>query len=132
MANTVTVTKILNTTKYDVIKLDVIGDGSGDETSTVVYDYSADSYAADSKSAARIEKMWNIVDGTASIDFLWDGAAQVYAWSAPQYSPGTPIDFSSFGGVSNHATTPTGDLVFNTVNLGSGDHCHSMIVIRKA
>jgi len=131
MANTVTTTKIIETTKYSIIHVYITGDGSGEETGTVIYDYSADVYAPTAKTQLSLVRFWGSVDSTISIDLVWDGATDFNVWCVPQYTPARDVDFSFFGGIKNLATTPTGDLVFNTIGLGASDHASIVVVIRK-
>ena len=133
MANTVVVTTLFNGTKRDIIHVSVTGDGSGDETNTVIYDYSADTYAPTSKSNLWLEKIFASVDSTISVDVNWDASTPVKIVTLPQYNPSTSHDYSFFGGIKNFAGSGiTGDLTFSTVGLGSAEHLSLVVVIRKA
>jgi hypothetical protein len=133
MANIVTVTKLLNTTKRDIIHVYVTGDGSGEETNTVLYDYSADAYQPTAKNNLWLEKVWASVDGAVSVDLNWDATTPVKVQCLPQYTPAREIDYSCFGGIKNFAGSGiTGDLTFSTVGLGASEHASIVLDIRKA
>ena len=131
-ANTVTVTTLFDGTKRRVIHVDVVGGGAGEETNTVIYDYSADTLAGPDKTAYSIEQIWATVDGTTSVDVYFDGGTAWEAFGLPQYCPARYLDFRTFGGIPNKATTPNGDVTFTTVNLGTGDHAHFIIDLAKS
>lgn len=132
MSNTVTVTKLLNTSKRDIIHVYVLGDGTGDETAAVIYDYSVDTYAPDAATKLWVEKMWASVDGTVDVDLSFGGSTPFILWGFPQYSPGYKVDLSCFGGIGNKAGTPSGDITMATNGLGAGDDFHFILDLRKA
>jgi hypothetical protein len=55
-----------------------------------------------------------------SVKILWDASTDVLALELPTDYQGM-LDYSSFGGLVNTASSPTGDLRFTTVGHGSGD-----------
>jgi len=67
----------------------------------------------------RISKIWFSTIGL-SLKILWDASTDTLAVELPADYQGD-FDFSSFGGLLNSATSPTGDLRFTTVGHGSGD-----------
>ncbi len=67
----------------------------------------------------RINKIWFSTIGL-SLKVLWDASTDTLAVELPADYQGD-FDFSSFGGLLNSATSPTGDLRFTTVGHGSGD-----------
>jgi hypothetical protein len=66
-----------------------------------------------------INKIWFSTIGL-SLKILWDASADTLAVELPSGYQGD-FDFSSFGGLVNSATSPTGDLRFTTVGHGAGD-----------
>ena len=67
----------------------------------------------------RINKIWFSTIGL-SLKILWDASTDALAVEVPSGYQGD-FDFSSFGGLVNSATSPSGDLNFTTVGHGSGD-----------
>ena len=67
----------------------------------------------------RITKIWFSTIGL-SVKILWDASTDTLATELPSGYQGD-FDFSSFGGLVNSASSPTGDLRFTTVGHGSGD-----------
>ena len=67
----------------------------------------------------RITKIWWRTVGM-SVRILWDASADVGAWDCKTDDTGY-IDFSTFDGLRNYASGPTGDIRFTTTGHGSGD-----------
>tara|TARA_R100001224_G_scaffold43808_3_gene25222 strand:- start:342 stop:740 length:399 start_codon:yes stop_codon:yes gene_type:complete len=67
----------------------------------------------------RINKIWFSTIGL-SLKILFDASTDTLAVELPSDYQGE-FDFSSFGGLLNSATSPTGDIRFTTVGHGSGD-----------
>ena len=67
----------------------------------------------------RINKIWFSTVGL-SLKILFDASTDSLAVELPTDYQGE-FDFSSFGGLANTASSPTGDLRFTTVGHGSGD-----------
>tara|TARA_R100001594_G_scaffold60915_1_gene94860 strand:+ start:6693 stop:7091 length:399 start_codon:yes stop_codon:yes gene_type:complete len=67
----------------------------------------------------RINKIWFSTAGLA-LQILWDASTDVLAVGLPEDYQGE-FDYSSFGGLINSATSPTGDLRFTTVGHAAGD-----------
>ena len=67
----------------------------------------------------RINKIWFSTIGL-SLKIIWDASTDALAVELPSGYQGD-FDFSSFGGLVNTATSPTGDLNFTTVGHGAGD-----------
>lgn len=70
-------------------------------------------------SGLRITKIWFSTIGL-SVKVLWDASTDTLAVELPSGYQGD-FDFSSFGGLLNSASSPTGDLNFTTIGHGSGD-----------
>jgi hypothetical protein len=67
----------------------------------------------------RVNKIWFSTIGL-SVKILWDASTDTLAVELPSGYQGD-FDFSSFGGLLNSASSPTGDLRFTTVGHGSAD-----------
>jgi len=129
MANTVKATTLLDSTKRRIISLYVFGaDADGDETDTVIYDFSADTNSNGTGSGS-IDQIWFTCQ-SANLILEWDGATDYEAFIANQNDNGY-LDYRQFGGIPNKATTPTGDLTLTTAALGDGDRLWAIIDIKK-
>ena len=67
----------------------------------------------------RITKIWWRTVGM-SVRILWDASTDVGAWDCKTDDTGY-LDFSTFDGLRNYASSPTGDIRFTTTGHGSGD-----------
>ena len=67
----------------------------------------------------RINKIW-FSTTNLELNILWDASTNVLAVVLPTDYQGS-FDFSSFGGLVNSATSPTGDIRFTTVGHAAGD-----------
>lgn len=117
MANTLTKQVIQETDRYAVVKFQILGDGSGDETYTMFLDISAD--LASAPSEVTIKKLiYAVCDLNVVLE--WDATVNTDLLFVPSGS-GT-LDFHDFGGIPNNAGSgKTGDILFSTNNLGSGE-----------
>jgi len=133
MANTVTSTVLLNGNKRQVVHLYIAGDGTGEVTTSTVYNYATDTYAPTDKTALRVEKI-NVGNDAFSPLFSWDGTTPFVVWDFGNngVTHGDGVDFSGFGGIRNLAGVPNGNLTVTTVGLGAGEHMTAILVIRKA
>lgn len=126
MVNTVTKQTILDGETQLIVKMHITGDGSGDETATNLIDVST--YAG----APTEVKIYNIDAAFSgfSVNMLWDATANVDIINLPE---GEDIfDFERFGGLLNNSGTgKTGDIVFTTSGLGSGDEGTIILHMRK-
>jgi hypothetical protein len=67
----------------------------------------------------RINKIW-FSTTNLELNILWDASTDVIAIVLPTDYQGS-FDFSSFGGLVNSATSPTGDIRFTTIGHAAGD-----------
>ena len=115
MANSITTTYLVNGSRLFSAKIDIVGDGSGDETGAEIIDV-AD--LTGTPSTFKIRKMqWTFDDFSATL--LWDATTDVPAFVMP--SGGHGIDFSNTGAhlVNDAGTGITGKLLIATSYLGS-------------
>lgn len=114
MANTITTQALVNGSKNLVLKVDIAGDGSGDESATLLVDASA--YNASQLTLMGVHGF--LVNFTC--DLLWDATANVRILRIPDYD--VSQDFTHFGGVWNNAGTgKTGDVLLTTTGLGNNE-----------
>lgn len=127
MPNTITKQTIHDGDRNLVVKVNIAGDGSGDESSTELID--ASSY----KNAPSDLKIMRIV-GTLSgfaLTLEWNASANVDAYTIPG-DEDVDIDFSQFGGLPNNAGSgKNGDIDFTTVGLGSEDGSFTLYMKKK-
>lgn len=127
MANTITKTEILDGERVYILHTTILGDGSGEESATSLIDVSA---IAGAPSEVVIEKVWAGLSGF-SCSLLWDATADVTAVNIPDAQP-VEYDFTDFAGLPNTSGAgKSGDLLFTTVGLGSGDAGHITLRCRK-
>ena len=116
MANAITTQVLFESTKRYFVKINILGDGSGEETGTVLVDVSALTPAASKVSLVHLQAAF--IGFTAEL--LWDATTDVRVLTIPEYW--IDFNFHHAGGLDNNAGTGvTGDLLITTTGLGSGD-----------
>lgn len=127
MANAIASQTIVDGAHALVVKVTIVGDGSGEETDTVILDASAYTPATTNYS---LWKIWYCLNGFSA--FLeWDATANVHlislALDHPHYT-----DYECFGGIPNDgAAGRTGDILITTAGLGAGDSGHIIFFMKK-
>lgn len=127
MANTITSQTLVNGDRQLVVKVFILGDGSGEETDTVIIDASA--YAP----ASTDLKIMQLLDSTqsASACLYWDATVNVPIMGIGinrEYKK----DFRDFGGLVNNAGAGrTGDILITTSSLGAGDSITLIFYLEK-
>lgn len=116
MVNTITKQTLLDGQRNLVLQVFILGDGSGDETATLLVDVST---FAGNPGSVRVNKVQSNLSGF-SVALLWDANTDVAflnlndGWSA--------LEFNPIGGLANNSGTgKTGDIMFSTVGLGTGE-----------
>ena len=122
MANTITIKKIVDGERKYVVEVDILGDGTGEESETVVVDFSdlAAVVRAPALTVSVDKIIWSFSGFSATL--LWDATTGIRMFECNDNNGG--FDFKKFGGPKTNPKTTgfTGDIVFTTVGLGSGDH----------
>lgn len=114
MANTVSLQEIVNGPRNYVLKVNIQGDGSGEETATVVADASL--LGVDTLCIKRIQSSLEGFQTTLN----WGGATQVPIVELPDDV--SEFDGRQFGGFKNNKTANyDGDITITTVGLGAAD-----------
>lgn len=116
MANTITTTYQLNGSRYFTAKIDIIGDGSGQETGTAVIACSALTGTPVDFKIRAIQ--WDLVGFDAQL--LWDATTDVQCINLPQGIAGAQR-YADTGQhlVNNAGTGKTGSLLLTTSGLGA-------------
>lgn len=130
MANTITATTLHDGPRNLVQLINIVGDGSGEETNTVLVDRSA--FAPTDGTEIVVERIEGLVtaftialsfDATTDLIFarLPDGDLFCHDWR-------------DFGGVSSNkaGAGANGDILLTTSSLGSGDSATFLLAMRKA
>ena len=116
MVNTVTKQTLVDGERNLVVKVQISGDGSGEETDTNLVNISEYSLP---NATCKIKRIKATLVGF-SMQLIWDADADVKAADVP--SGENDMDYASWGGLINNAGVGvTGDILFTTLGLGSGD-----------
>ena len=122
MPNTITIKKIVDGQRKYVVEVDSLGDGSGEEAATTAVDFSdLEAVVRQLATTVSVNKIvWSFSGFSATI--LWDASTPVRMFECNDNNGG--FDFMAVGGPQTNpkASGFTGDIVFTTVGLGSGDH----------
>ena len=128
MANSIVKQTIVDGSRNLVVKIHIEGDGSGDETATVLID--ASSYTPASTDI-KITGIHSALTGFTA-DLLWDATANVSILNIPDYEYNLDTGIRHFGGFPNNAGTgKTGDILITTIGLGAGDHGTITLEMKK-
>ena len=119
MSNTITKTIRQSGDRNHIVDVYILGDGSGEETDTVLIDFSAIANAYGYTDLA-LTKYISSLTGF-SCNLAWDASTNVPFLEIPEGDSG--FDYTMVGGPlnDNSGTGKTGDVNITTVGLGSGD-----------
>ena len=126
MANAIVEQIIEDASRNLILKYTIVGDGSGEETNTVLVDASTFTPAYTNCKLMKVHYGFN---GFAA-SLKWDGATDAELITLPEEHFETQC-YEPFHGIPDNATTPTGDILITTVGLGSGDTGHLILYIKK-
>ena len=135
MADAVTSQTLSDGGKTAVVKLTNISDGNG-ESSVAKVDVSGLTSASDGTACSRvhIEQIWYDIGGMR-VALEWNATSNVVAavlgGSAAAGNVQGHMDFRSFGGIKNNASSPDGDLDFTTSGHTNLDHYTVILEMRK-
>lgn len=128
MANAITSQTITDGDRNTVLKIYISGDGTGEETDTVVFDASAVVPSADSCSIMNVEGY--LVGFSALLEF--DATTDVPAINLPGDDQFCFELDRRYSGIPNNAGTgKTGDITMTTTGLGAGDIGWFVIEVKK-
>ena len=125
MPNTVSSNIVLSGAKNAAVEVQILGDGSGEQTATVIVDSSALNSVGEYK---LLDVQANLIGVTAEL--LWDATANVHAL---YLSDGASFrEWYATGGLTNEGGAgKTGDILITTVGLGSGDKISMTLRLRR-
>ena len=130
MADAVTSQTIIDGEKKVVMKFTNVSDGSG-ESAVAKVDASAlaSNTAGSACTGVAIEQIWWQCIGM-KVNILWDASSDVLAMQLGENQSGHH-DYTIFGGITNNASSPTGDVNFTTVGHSSADTYAIVLYMRK-
>ena len=132
MAASATLTTLVDGSKRQVVHVTILSDG-GELTDSVVYDFSEDATLTGDTTAAKIkiDQVWFSNPTAAGQIFVeHDGGTDKLACGSG-FNGNDHQDFRSFGGIGNHASSPTGDVTVTTLGFASGDQAVVILDIKK-
>ncbi len=127
MANTIAEHVITDGERNTLVKYTIVGDGSGEESDTILVDKSTFSGAF---TDFRIDSVVAVQNGFSSI-LSWDATANVLAIAIPDQDTNFCIRDGAGGIPNNSGTGKTGDILISTTGLGAGDKGHIILGLRK-
>ena len=135
MADAVTSQTLVDTDKRAVIKLTNLSDGSG-ESAVAKVDVSALNSHPDGTACSQvtIDQIWYDIGGmrlAIYFDASTSALALTVGGSAAAGNVQGHMDFRSFGGIKNNASSPTGDIDFTTSGHTNLDHYTVILEMRK-
>ncbi len=109
-----------------VVKIHINGDGTGEETDTLLID--ASTYSPAFTESKLMKMTSNIVGFSAELN--WDATVNTICVIAR--AGDSEFDFSTIGGIPNDSGAGrTGDLLITTVGLGAADHGILILEFKK-
>lgn len=130
MANTITKTTLHNGSRNLVQLINIVGDGSGEETNTVLVNRST--FAPTDGTEIVVEKISGLLTGfTAAL--IFDATADLVFVRLPD-ADWFIHDWESIGGVSSNkaGAGANGNILLTTASLGNGDAATFILQMRKA
>ena len=129
MANTISKTTLLDGVRNLVVLVNITGDGSGEESATILIDRS--DYAPTSGLELVVERISGNLSGFTAV-LLFDATTDLAIAQLP--ADWFEYDWREAGGISSvrAGTGYTGDLLITTSSLGNGDRATLTLFMRKA
>lgn len=116
MVNTVTKQTLIDGQRNLVLQVYIAGDGSGEETGTIIVDVST---FAGNPATVRVNRIQADLSGFAAA-LLWDATTDVPFLDL--IDGRSAQSFRKIGGLINNSSTgKTGDILITTLGLGTGD-----------
>ena len=130
MVNTVTITPIQDGSRDTVVRINIVGDGTGEETDKVIFDVA--SYV----NKGVDKKLVNITYALSGFNarLLWvDAASPFIPLISLEQEKANQLNFEcEFGGIANTGVTGrTGNIAMTTLGLGAGDHGYIILTVQS-
>ena len=132
MAASQTLTKIIDGSKRQVLHVAILSDGD-ELTNSIIYNFSDDTTLTGDTTAAKIkiDQVWFQNPSAAGQLFIrFDGTTDKIACGSG-FNGNSHQDFRSFGGITNNAASPTGDITVTTLGLANPDQAVVILDIKK-
>jgi len=132
MAASITLTKLVDGSKRQVVHATILSDND-ELTDEKIYDFSEDGTLTGDTTAAKIkiDQVWFSNPTAAGQIFIeHDGSTDRLACGSG-FNSNDHQDFRSFGGISNHASSPTGDITVSTLGFTNNDQAVVILDIKK-
>lgn len=124
MANTITKQILANGSKYYIVKITIVGDGSGEETATRL-----NTTSGDMGTNPTLLEVETALSGF-SARLLWDATTDVMICQIPS-DDSVKLCFKGNPLPNNAGTGKTGDILITTSGLGNGDSGHIILKVQK-
>ncbi len=125
MTNAIARQVLVNGSKKYIVKYTIVGDGSGEETASLVNAVSGDMGVNN-----KITEVHANLTGFSG-QLMFDATTDVYACQIAADAD-VHLDFTKVGGLINNAGTgKTGDILLKTIGLGSGDAGTIVLCVTK-
>jgi hypothetical protein len=127
MANAISTQVLVDGSRNTVIKVVIVGDGSGEEVDTVIFDASSYETASDDN------KLWKIQYSTSGCGaFLeWDATTNIPLFALPNDYADKACFEEAGGIINNGAAGRTGDILITTNGLGANDSIFILFYIKQ-
>ena len=132
MAASITLTKLVDGSKRQVVHATILSDNA-ELTDEKIYDFSEDGTLTGDTTAAKIkiDQVWFQNPSAAGQLFIrFDGTTDKIACGSG-FNGNSHQDFRSFGGITNNAASPTGDITVTTLGLANPDQAVVILDIKK-
>lgn len=130
MVNTIATQTLQDGPRNLVVKVNILGDASGEETATQLIDVSAYDGHGKNWDEVSILRAQGSLTGF-SVNLLWDATTDLRAMDLSADDPFC-LDHREVGGLINDAGTGvTGDINFTTVGLGAADTGSFVLWMKK-
>jgi hypothetical protein len=130
MADTVATQILFEGDKQVIMKFTNNSDGTGESAVTKVDVSTLAPYQGRPCVAVQIDRIYHMTHGM-EVRLLWGATTNLTIMTVPQNSAQT-MDFNDFGGLNNNAGAgKTGNILFTTLGVNSGDSYTIILVLRK-
>tara|TARA_R100000742_G_C4175466_1_gene12327 strand:- start:29 stop:424 length:396 start_codon:yes stop_codon:yes gene_type:complete len=130
MAASLTTTNIVNGSKRLIVHGTILSDGD-ELANEEIYDFSGDSLAV-SAAGVKINQVWfsnPTAGGQIFVEFVGGSADKLACGSG--FNGNDHQDFRDFGGIPNHAASPTGDISITTKGFDNLDQAVVILDISR-
>ena len=130
MAASLTTTNIVNGSKRLIVHGTILSDGD-ELANEEIYDFSGDASAV-SAAGVKINQVWfsnPTAAGQIFVEFVGGSVDKLACGSG--FNGNDHQDFRDFGGIPNHAASPTGDISITTLGFANNDQAVVILDISR-